>query len=206
MVKKKLKWIIPSIIVACLVTVGGFFYFNHQQPENDQASFPYTDVIQFSSSTWLFETPNELDEAVDLVVVGSAIEDFSDRDHQVTTYEGGEIQDFYTNTQIRIDQILKKPTDFSADQTEIMIVEPVSIDNGQKLTRDNYIELQKDDPSIIFLKKNSFGNYFLVNRNRGKISLLDKDPQLSIQSFEASELSEYEKFRKEALDFYNLNH
>ncbi|WP_037285632.1 hypothetical protein [Saccharibacillus sacchari] len=203
--KKKSRWTIYAVLIAILLTSGGLFYFNHQKSENEQASLPYTDVIEFSSSTWLFDTPKELDEVVDLVIVGSAVTDFSERDHQITTYEGGEIQDFYTKTKVRIDRILKKPTDFAEDQTEMTILEPVSIENGQKLTRDNYIELQKDDQSIIFLKKNSFGDYFLVNRNRGKISLLDEDPQLSIQTFEESELSEYEKFRNEALDFYKLS-
>lgn len=201
----KKKWVIASAAIALAIFVfGGTAYINHQNSEARATAEPYQSVVQFSSSTWLFDTPQELDENVDLVVIGSAVDDFLDRDHEVTTYEDGYVQDFYTRTKIKIDKILKNTSQFPEDQKELTLLEPVSLDQGQKLTRDNYIELQKDDPSVIFLKKNSFGDYFLVNRNRGKVSLTEEDPQLSIQTLKPVELSEYQKFRNETLDFYQL--
>ncbi|MBD7966656.1 hypothetical protein [Paenibacillus gallinarum] len=128
-----------------------------------------------------------------------------DREHKVKVYADSYLQDFSTRTTIKINKILKKPADFPEDQKELTIIEPVSLHEGEKFTVGNYIELQKDEPSVIFLMKNSFGDYSLVNDNLGKIMLTDEEPKAPLQTLTKSELSEYNTFRNSVLEKYGLH-
>ncbi len=69
----------------------------------------------------------------------------------------------------------------------------------------NYIELKKDEPSVIFLMKNSFDDYSVVNDNLGKIKLTGGEPNAPLQTLSISELSEYNTFRNSVLKKYSLN-
>lgn len=45
------------------------------------------------------------------------------------------------------------------------------------LTLHQLWELKKDEPCVIFLMKNSFGDYSVVNNNLGKIKLTGGEPE-----------------------------
>lgn len=51
------------------------------------------------------------------------------------------------------------------------IIEPVSLKEDVKYTVNQYVELQKGEPSVLFLMKNTYGDYGLINDNLGKFSL-----------------------------------
>lgn len=112
----------------------------------------------------------------DLIISGVAINDLMERKHMSTYYSDGALQDFYTQTKFQISNILKTPEDLSLQAGEILeIIEPISIieeDNGQVIVRSNeYLELQKNEETIIFLKKNTFGDFAIMNSNLGRYSL-----------------------------------
>ncbi|MCU6793978.1 hypothetical protein OB236_17890 [Paenibacillus sp. WQ 127069] len=122
---------------------------------------------------------NDLEEAADLIIVGTPSQEFKDRDRQVKRFKDGLISDFYTNTNINVEKVIKKPSDLDINQT-INIIEPVSTliseNRQQKITTEHYQELKKDSKYIIFLKKNSFGNYSIINMESGKFNLDSTDP------------------------------
>lgn len=115
------------------------------------------------------------------------------------------MQSFHTNTNIKIEKILKKPEGFPSDQNELTIIEPVSLDGDVKYTADDYVELQKGDKSVLFLMKNSFGDYGLINDNLGKFSLEGISQYSVPQSSTSQALSNYATFRKSVMKKYLLN-
>ncbi|GIP44449.1 hypothetical protein J45TS6_29080 [Paenibacillus sp. J45TS6] len=199
--KKRFKYIVIALLSVTLIATTAIVYSNNQESAAD----PYKQITYLSANSLKLQDVDKLDEYVELIVVGYATEDFSDREHNVEVYADNYLQDFSTRTTIKIDKIIKKPTDFPEDQKELTIIEPVSLHEGEKFTVGNYIELKKDEPSVIFLMKNSFGDYSLVNDNLGKIMLTDEEPKAPLQALTTSELSEYNTFRNSVLEKYGLN-
>ena len=199
--KKNYKYIGIVLLAVTLISATAVIYSNNQET----AAESYNQVTNLSANSLKLQDIDKLDEYVELIVVGYATEDFSDREHNVEVYADNYLQDFSTRTTIKIDKIIKKPTDFPEDQKELTIIEPVSLYKEEKLTTGNYIELQKDEPSVIFLMKNSFGDYSVVNDNLGKIMLTGGEPNAPLQTLTTSELSEYNTFRNSVLEKYGLN-
>lgn len=199
--KKKIRYFVSSLIAVTLISVIAIVYYHSQDTDTP----PYTKVVNLSVNSLKLQDIDELDKYVELVVLGYATEEFLDRKHNLTAYGDGYLQDFSTNTNIKIDKVLKRSADFPEDQKELTILEPVSLFEGEKITAENYIELEKDEPTVIFLMKNSFGDYSLVNDNLGKIMLSDKDPGAPLQALTRTELLEYEVFRNSVLEKYGLN-
>lgn len=199
--KKRFNYIVIALLSVMLITMTAIVYLNNQE----NAAEPYKQITNLSANSLKLQDIDKLDEYVELIVVGYATEDFLDREHNVKVYADSYLQDFSTRTTIKIDKIIKKPTDFPEDQKELTIIEPVSLYKEEKLTTGNYIELKKDEPSVIFLMKNSFGDYSVVNDNLGKIMLTDEEPNAPLQALTTSELSEYNTFRNSVLEKYGLN-
>lgn len=170
----------------------------------------YSNTVSISTNSIRFNTVDNLDQVAELIIVGTPTETFENRKHVITNYDDGAIQDFYTLTEIKIDKILKKPEEFSEEQETISIIEPVSLDGDTKLTSDGYVELQKGDQSIIFLMKNTFGDYSIINDNLGKFSLNHKENSVSRIQSESERQSigdqsqQYEEFYSQIMEKYNL--
>ncbi|WP_433706911.1 hypothetical protein [Paenibacillus illinoisensis] len=196
--KKSSALIIALVLV---VVAGTLTYLSQRSEPNSQIN----NVVSLSANSITFNEVDKLADFAELVVIGYATDEFVDRDHVVTAFEDGTMQSFHTNTNIKIEQVLKKPDDFPENQKELTIIEPVSLLDGTKYTADNYVELQKNDKSVIFLMKNTFGDYGLINDNLGKFSLEETNQLNSLQSFTSQELSEYEVFRNSVLEKYNLD-
>ncbi|WP_434752290.1 hypothetical protein [Paenibacillus amylolyticus] len=183
-----------------IISVSTIAYLNGDSESNSQIN----KVVNLSTNSITFNEINKLDEFAELVVIGYATDEFIDRKHVVTTFDDGTMESFHTNTNIKIEKILKKPEDFPSDQKELTIIEPVSIDGDVKYTADHYVELQKEDKSVIFLMKNTFGDYGLINDNLGKFSL-EVNNQSKLSHLTSQELSEYQIFRDSVMKKYNLN-
>ncbi|MGQ8871131.1 hypothetical protein [Paenibacillus sp. TSA_86.1] len=144
------------IFVVCIVvvTVSIITYMNIQsKPEKSV----YT-VVNLSANSITFSEVEKLHEFAELIVLGYATDGFADREHVITAFDDGTMQSFHTNTNIKIEQILKKPEDFTSDLTELTVIEPVSLDGKVKYTANDYVELQKNEPSVLFLLRNSYGD------------------------------------------------
>lgn len=197
----KKKYIVIPVLLLLIIFVGSIAYLIEDSEPDPQIN----KVVNLSANSITIKEINKLDEFAELVVIGYATDEFIDREHVITAFDDGTMQSFHTNTNIKIEKILKKPEDFPSDQKELTIIEPVSLDGDVKYTADHYVELQKGDKSVIFLMKNTFGDYGLINDNLGKFSLEQTNQSKLSQSFTSQELSEYELFRDSVMEKYNIN-
>jgi|GEM_PF-2978211 len=197
----KRKVILASVLIVSAISAGAIAYVNGQS-KPDMAIHK---VVNLSANSLTFHEIDKLDAFAELIVIGYATADFRDREHVITAFDDGTMQSFHTNTNIKIEKILKKPEDFPSDQSELTIIEPVSLEGDVKYTADDYVELQKGDKSVIFLIKNSFDDYGLINDNLGKFSLEGISQYSVPQSSTAQALSEYSTFRDSVMKKYHLN-
>ncbi|WP_342572264.1 hypothetical protein MKY85_07755 [Paenibacillus sp. FSL R5-0749] len=194
----KRKVVLVSLFVLAIFAVA-IAYASGQS----KLDVPIHNVVNLSANSLTFHEIDKLDAFAELIVIGHATEDFRDREHVITAFDDGTMQSFHTNTNIKIDKILKKPDDFPSDQNELTIIEPVSLEGDVKYTVNDYMELQKGDRSVLFLMRNTFGDYGLINDNLGKFSL-EGITQYSVpQSSTPQALSEYETFRNSIMEKYN---
>ncbi|OMF16565.1 hypothetical protein BK131_00760 [Paenibacillus amylolyticus] len=197
----KRKVVLVSLFVLA-ISAAAIAYANGQS----KPDVPIHKVVNLSANSLTFHEIDKLDAFAELIVIGYTTEDFRDREHVITAFDDGTMQSFHTNTNIKIEKILKKPKDFPSDQIKLTIIEPVSLEGDVKYTADDYVELQKGDKSVLFLMKNTFGDYGLINDNLGKFSLEGINNQYSLpQSSTVQELSEYETFRDSVMEKYHLN-
>ncbi|PKQ87804.1 hypothetical protein CXK86_27885 [Paenibacillus sp. BGI2013] len=196
----KKKVVLVSLLVLAISAVAIAYVNGQSKPDVNIHK-----VVNLSANSLTFHEIDKLDAFAELIVIGYAKEDFRDREHVITGFDDGTMQSFHTNTNIKIEKILKKPNGFPSDQNKLTIIEPVSLEGDVKYTVDDYVELQKNNKSVIFLMKNTFGNYGLINDNLGKFSLEETSQSNFPQSFTSQELSEYETFRNSVLEKYNLN-
>ncbi|MFW5435783.1 hypothetical protein [Paenibacillus apiarius] len=154
-----------------------------------------------------FENADQLDSFADLIVIGTAVQRFEDRNPVSTHFDDGTLQDFYTLTDISIDRVLKGPGQIMQEDAPLTIIEPLAyldIENEKtKLTRENYIELHEGDRSVIFLKKNTFGQFAIINQNLGKFSL-NETPEFQVTA-DSEEAAEYAVLREDVFEKYGLN-
>jgi len=162
-------------------------------------------VVNLPANSITFSEVEKLDAFAELIVIGYATDGFADREHVITAFDDGTMQSFHTNTNIKIEQIVKKPEDFPSDQNELTIIEPVSLDGDIKYTANDYVELQQGETSVIFLLRNSYGDYGLINDNLGKFSLEGISQYSLPESSSSQQLSEYLTFRDFVMKKYNLN-
>lgn len=212
-----------SYFIFAAVLIGALLiWFLHNMNSNNSSPITasplvvedpsYTDTFSISTNSISFETVNKLDQLADLIVIGTPTENFEARKHVITNYNDGAMQDFYTLTKIKIDKIIKKPDDFSKNQETMLIIEPVSLRDKTKLTSNGYVELQKGDQNIIFLMKNTFGDYSIINNNLGKFSLHYKENQVQRITEESErqsiflgdQIERYENFYMEIMKKYDL--
>ncbi|BCG57094.1 hypothetical protein [Paenibacillus sp. URB8-2] len=198
--KPKLGLITIAVIIIASVS---FFTLTYGSPKTS-ASIP---KISINASYVKFETVSELDSSAELIIVGTPTQDFDERKHVVTTFDDGTLQDFYTITDVKVDQVIKAPKDSSlANGDSLSIIEPISyIEDGagkKKISFEDYTELKQSEKNIIFLKKNTQGQYSIINMDLGKFSL-----NSSAKSFSASSEEQIVKdgFRKQVLEKYKVN-
>lgn len=154
-----------------------------------------------------YETVNALDSDAELIVIGTPLKNFDNREHVVTNFDDGAVQDFYTLTDIKVDKIIKAPESSTLKTDEdLTIIEPISYiesDQGKrKITYEDYTELKQNEKSIIFLKQNTQGVYSVINMDLGKFPLSDTS-EIS-RSLTSEEHNSKEEFRKEVLEKYDL--
>ncbi|WP_339188946.1 hypothetical protein MKX33_03050 [Paenibacillus sp. FSL R5-0490] len=195
------KKVVLVSLFALAISAIAIAYANGQSKPN----VPVHKVVNLSANSLIFHEIDKLDAFAELIVIGYATEDFRDREHVITAFDDGTMQSYHTNTNIKIEKILKKPNDFPSDLNELTIIEPVSLEGDVKYTVDDYVELQKGDKSVLFLMKNSFGDYGLINDNLGKFSLEGITQYSLPQASTVQALSEYETFRDSVMEKYHLN-
>lgn len=189
-----------SILCLLVISISVITYVNGPS-KRDKTVY---NTVNIPANSITFSEIDKLDAFAELIVIGYTAEEFKDREHIITAFDDGALQSFHTNTNIKIEKILKKPEDFPSDQKELIIIEPVSLEGDVKYTLNDYVELQKGEPSVLFLMKNTYGDYGLINGNLGKFSLNGMSPNSSPPSSTSQELTEYTAFHDTVMKKYNL--
>lgn len=163
-----------------------------------------------------YEEETSLYDAAELVVIAKADKEFKDREHVVTYFPSSspeqqkEIEDYYTKTPITIKKVIKKPegSDYDKNST-LTIIEPVSIiddvNGKRKLTTEHYQEVEEGKKYVLYLKKNAYGEYSVINMNNGRFNM-DVMDDLKAQAEEiemdADEIEKHNKMKKEIVKKY----
>ena len=157
------------------------------------------------------EDEKEMNADADLIVIASSNDSFLNREH-VATYTPAEedlpetLEDFYTINTLTIKEVLKPEEESDIPVgSELDVIEPVAIvDTGelkQILTIDNYLEMEEDVDYIIYLKRNTYGEYGVINMNNGRFNL-EYEEQITNQNEPNLDKEEHEAFKKDVFERY----
>ncbi|MFE0506911.1 hypothetical protein ACWF7H_23345 [Peribacillus butanolivorans] len=146
-----------------------------------------TETISVGANYLEYDEESSLFKETELVVIAEVNTDFEEREHFVTYFQSetaqemNEIEDYYTKTPITIKKVLKTPEGSNlGENSELMIIEPISLiddENGKRiLTTEHYKELEKDNTYVLYLNKNTDGEYSVINMNNGRFNL-DKEEE-----------------------------
>lgn len=156
------------------------------------------------------EEESSLFADADLVVIAKVDKDFNEREHVVTYFPSSypeqqkEIEDYYTKTPITIKKVLKKPEGFTPDKNSTLtIIEPISliddVNGKRKITTEHYKEVEKSKRYVLYLKKNSYGEYSVINMNNGRFNI-DVEEELKVK--EIDEIEKHNNMKKEIMQKY----
>lgn len=199
----KIKLGITVLAAGILVAFVTLFLTSTHAFRSSELTIP---KISLEATYVEYGTVDALDSDAELIVIGTPLKDFDDRQHIVTTFDDGNIQDFYTLTEIKINKVIKAPEAATlAVDDSLTIIEPISyienVEGKKKITYEDYTELKQNQKSIIFLKKNTQGQYSIINMDLGKFSLDTLSQPLSTL---AKNQDPKVEFRKSVLERYDL--
>ncbi|MFD0698544.1 hypothetical protein ACFQZT_31200 [Paenibacillus sp. GCM10027628] len=144
-----------------------------------------------------------LEKNAEIILIATPTNDFEGRDHKATYFPGGKssntIQDAYTLTNIKVQKVIKSNGEVSEDKT-IKVIEPVGliqeITGKKKLTVDDYSEMEKGKKYVVFLKKNTQGQYSIMSSAYGKYNLDNADTK------DTTDIQNRENIKKEIKSKY----
>ncbi|AVK84936.1 hypothetical protein C3943_15960 [Lysinibacillus sp. B2A1] len=156
-------------------------------------------IVSSNGNYISFENLDTLEQNSELIIIAQATKNFEDREHINKFHETPEDEyqpkfliEGITKTEVNIKEILKQPEDEQYNEGEIIsVIEPISIfedvDKVKKIkTVSNYEAIGTDD-YILFLKKNSYGEYGVINMNNGRFNLSNNNEVNTIKTLTASE-------------------
>lgn len=149
-----------------------------------------------------YEGLTDLEKMADLVVIAEPTTDFINRDHVIKRGENESIEDFYTNTEIKIHEILLENDNSNYKSGDFLsIIEPSSVleTDGEEyeFIMDHYTSTNKNSDYVFFLKKNTFGEYSLIGNQIGKFNIDGSDPKdMAIESKSLDKMKGIESFQK----------
>lgn len=159
----KKKSTIISLVLALMLGACCFYYFAIYHSVND---------VYVSSDYIGYSTGNRLLNNAELVVIGTPIKDFSDREVHLTELPKGFVADIVTFTEINVEKVLKGPEE---DAVNLTVIEPIGVyqtfKGKKRIAYEGYTEMKKGSKYLIFLKKNSYGQYSVINMQAGKFNL-----------------------------------
>ncbi len=156
-------------------------------------------VVNSNGNFVSYENFDTLEQNSELIIIAQATEKFEDREHINKYHETPEdkyqpkfLIEGITKTNVKIKEVLKQPESENYREGQILsVIEPITIfedtDKIKKIkTISNYKEIGTDD-YILFLQKNTFGEYGVINMNNGRYNLSNTDEFNSIKTLSASE-------------------
>ncbi|WP_195571782.1 hypothetical protein [Paenibacillus sp. 1001270B_150601_E10] len=175
MLLKKKSTIISIALALILATAGGYYYFAIYHSVRDV--FSISEYKEYTTAQGLFG-------GAEFVVIGSPIRDFEDR--EVLLKEREILMDgrptsimeyIVTRTGIHVEKVLKGPEE---DAVDLKVIEPIGVKQTlkgkERYALAGYTAMKKGSQYIIFLSKNTSGQYSIINMQSGKFNLDGTDP------------------------------
>lgn len=155
-----------------------------------------------------FRTADELERGAELIVVGTPSEDFFGRQFLVKRYPDGNVMTFATMATIRVSRVIKNPSGFRlSPKRTLQALEPVGLINEGpvagwvKINMEDYKELKRGSRYLLFLKRNTVGQYGIINMNLGKFNLDGTDPE-DLGSNDRRAADQKQRFKVDAIRKY----
>ena len=153
-----------TLALTIILAVASCYYYFAVYNSVREFSFPAT-YKGYSSARALFS-------GAELVVIGSPIQDFEDREVLIGKDSLGGLMYIVTSTELQVEELLKGPKE---DAIDLAVIEPSGIrqtySGKEKITSEGYTEMKKGSKYVIFLKKNTSGQYSVINMQAGKFNL-----------------------------------
>ncbi len=129
-----------------------------------------------------YNSEQELDNAADIILYGTPVDEFDKRQHVNNYINGDVLSDFYTLTKFNVMKVIKAPQDLKIKKSDIFdVIEPIGVkqdkDGIKILKPDAYESLQLGEKYIIYLKSNGKDGYSIINMNNGKFNVLHDEKQ-----------------------------
>ncbi|MGE7839858.1 hypothetical protein ACQKNX_03610 [Lysinibacillus sp. NPDC093712] len=185
--KKLFLTVVSAFIVLIIVTT--ILNLPKNQEESKKDKLPNKETIDeipnvnTNGNYISYANLETLEQNSELIIIAQATQNFEDREHINTFYETPKdkyqpefLIEGITKTDVNIKKILKQPENEHYNEEEIIsVIEPITIfeDVGKVKkvkTISNYKEIGRDD-YILFLKKNTYGDYGIINMNNGRYNL-----------------------------------
>ncbi len=164
------KFLFPVIGLVAISAIG--LGFTQKQGSVSQ-NLP---VFNTHADYRTYNTLADLENGADAILLVAPTQRFMDRKHIVTFFEEDKntMQDYYTLTELKVFKVLKADDVTFKDNKYIEVVEPISIVKqvGKDVifATDGYVEMERNEKYVVFLKKNQSGKYRILNMNNGKFS------------------------------------
>jgi len=160
---------IISLMLTLILAAAAYYYFAIYNSVRD---------ISLPATYKGFSTAQALFSGADLVVIGSPIKDFEDREVILKEHSRGIIEYIVTSTEIDVEKVLKGPEE---DAANLKVIEPIGFRQTyrgkERIASEGYTAMKKGSQYIIFLGKNTFGQYSVINMQAGKFNLDGTDPE-----------------------------
>ena len=181
--KKKLFYFISTCLLTLIIS-GGIYYYN---------VYNSIKVIDIHANYVTYDTEEALNNNADIILYGSPVNKFEDREHVNRENKDGYIEDFYTITEFNVEKVLKNSTTLQINEKDLFnIIEPIGLVQqigGKKVLQMNsYESMEENTKYIVYLKSNKNGGYSVINMANGRFNM---DEDLS---------TDYNKLTPDSLD------
>lgn len=194
---------IVVVFVITLILAGSSLFLNSKDSSNQSIR-----TVNIQGLYKAYSDTDSLDASADIILVGSPIKEFTERESVTTKYSDGELQAFYTLSEFKIEKVIKNESELDLENEKIMkVIEPIALVDfpGEtvKMTLGNYVEMHPNNTYLIFIKQSLPGHYGIINMNNGKFNLDDAEKVKKDFNGSGSELNQ--KLKEEFIEMYELN-
>lgn len=204
-------------ILIILLLFTGYSIFSREKIDAETNADKINDLntLSVEGNYVNIDSADELFQEAELVIIAEPKEEFLDRVHKITYSNDNAIEDYYTETIVNVEEIIKAPADLKITKNnDFKIVEAAvglikdSKGNKVKIITDQYTEMKKGKKYLIFLIKNMYGDYSVAYNILGKYNIDNKDEEdINLNSIHEEHKimnEKKEKFRREYERRFNL--
>lgn len=143
--------------------------------------------IQVHANYERYDQVDLADKSADLIVLAHPTKALEKRKATIHELNNGIISDFYTYTDLKVEKVLKQdPKMALKENADLQVLEPIALGqadgNAALYQYEGYSAMEADQSYIVFLKKNSYGNYSVMNMSLGRIDLHANQPLLKMEN------------------------